>query len=110
DALRAAIERYRALIALQPRDRVPFKWADAQYRLGQALARLGERERGTARLEEALAAYAEAQKEFTRKAKRRHWARAEISRGFVLGVIGLRERGTARLDESVAAYREVIKV
>jgi hypothetical protein len=32
-------------------------WATAQYYLGSALSELGERESGTARLEEAVAAY-----------------------------------------------------
>jgi tetratricopeptide (TPR) repeat protein len=110
DALGSAAERYRALIASKPRDRVPLQWADAQYHLGFTLARLGERESGTARLEEALASYAEAQKELTREAQPFRWATIESARGSVLGVIGVRERGTARLDEAVAAYREVLKV
>src|SRR5262249_4508806 len=54
DTLHASIERHRALIALKPRDRVPLKWAAAQYHLGLALARLGFNERGTAWFEEAL--------------------------------------------------------
>jgi tetratricopeptide (TPR) repeat protein len=110
DALRSAIDRYRALIALQPRDRVPLKWATAQFFLGGTLSSLGEREKGTARFEEALAAYAEAQKEFTGERRPIDWAITETRRGYVLGFIGVRERGTARLDESVAAYREVVKI
>jgi len=110
DALRSAIERHRALIALKPHERVPRQWADAQYHLGVSLARLGERESGTARLEEALAGYAEAQKEFTREDQPLRWAVIESARAYVLGVIGVRERGTTRLDEAVAAYREVLKV
>lgn len=110
EALRAAVERYCALIALKPRNRVPFKWAGGQYELGVTLMRLGERDSGTAQLEEALAAFAEAQKELTREAKPRRWARIESTRGYVLGVIGVRQRGTTRLDEAVASYREVLKV
>ena len=37
--------------------RVPLDWAKTQNNLGTALSRLGERESGTARLEEAVAAY-----------------------------------------------------
>jgi hypothetical protein len=36
---------------------VPPDWARTQMNLGNALARLGERESGTARLEEAVAAF-----------------------------------------------------
>jgi hypothetical protein len=39
------------------RDRVPLDWATTQNNLGLALARLGERESGTARLEEAVTAW-----------------------------------------------------
>ena len=55
DALRAAIERRKRLIGLNPRERVPLDWAKTQNNLGIALWRLGERESGTARLEEAVA-------------------------------------------------------
>jgi hypothetical protein len=40
-----------------PRDRVPLDWATTQNNLGLALWTLGERESGTARLEEAVAAF-----------------------------------------------------
>jgi hypothetical protein len=56
-ALAAAIERRRALIQLRPRERVPLQWAGTQMSLGNALATLGAREAGTARLEEAVQAY-----------------------------------------------------
>jgi hypothetical protein len=39
------------------RDRVPLDWATAQMNLGTTLETLGERESGTARLEEAMTAY-----------------------------------------------------
>ena len=47
---------------------MPLQWATTQNNLGTALWRLGERESGTARLNEAVAAYSEALKEFTREA------------------------------------------
>src|SRR5262245_312072 len=50
-ALVASRADYRAL----PREREPRQWARTQYALGLALLRLGERESGTARLEEAVA-------------------------------------------------------
>jgi Tetratricopeptide repeat len=48
------------------RARVPLLWATTQNNLGIAFARLGEREGGTARLEEAVAAYRDALQEWTR--------------------------------------------
>jgi hypothetical protein len=47
------------------RERVPMQWALTQMNLGVTLKRLGERESGTGKLEEAVAADREALKEFT---------------------------------------------
>jgi hypothetical protein len=46
---------------------VPLDWARTQYRLGNALETFGEREAGTAHLQEALAAYHQALLERTRE-------------------------------------------
>jgi hypothetical protein len=54
------------------RERVPLDWATTQNDLGTALSTLGERESGTARLEEAVAAYRAALEERTREAAP-HW-------------------------------------
>ena len=54
------------------RERVPLDWATTQNNLGNALSRLGARESGTARLEEAVAAYRAALEEWTREATP-HW-------------------------------------
>jgi hypothetical protein len=40
-----------------PGERVPLEWAMTQNNLGSALGTLGQRESGTAQLEEAVAAY-----------------------------------------------------
>jgi hypothetical protein len=56
-ALKQSIETWYLLLQQRPRERVPWQWAETQNSLGVALARLGERESGTARLEEAVAAY-----------------------------------------------------
>jgi hypothetical protein len=47
----------RAALEERARDRVPLDWAMTQMNLGNALQTLGVRESGTARLEEAMAAY-----------------------------------------------------
>jgi Tetratricopeptide repeat len=46
---------------------VPLNWATTQNNLGNALWTLGERESGTARVEEAVAAYRAALEEKTRE-------------------------------------------
>jgi hypothetical protein len=50
------------------RERVPLDWATAQNNLGSALEKLGERESGTVKLEEAVAAYRDALREWTKDA------------------------------------------
>ena len=65
---------------------MPLISATTQTSLGNALVRLNEREGGTARLEEAVAAYRAALPKETRV------------------TLGQREGGTARLEDAVAAY------
>ncbi len=77
--------------------------------LGIALATLGERESGTARLDEAVAAYREALKEYTRERVPLDWAMTQNNLGNALATLGERESGTARLEEAVAAYREALE-
>jgi tetratricopeptide (TPR) repeat protein len=95
DAVRSAVERCRVLIELKPRERVPVKWARAQRRLGVVLTNLGEREKGTARFEEALTAFAHAQEELTRASRPGGWAIVEVLRGEALERIALREHERA---------------
>jgi hypothetical protein len=57
-ALLEAIAICRAALAERTRERVPLDWATTQNNLGGALQTLGGRESGTARLEEAVAAFA----------------------------------------------------
>jgi tetratricopeptide (TPR) repeat protein len=108
-ALAAAIERYRALLTLRPRELVPRDWAATQNNLGIVLRALGERESGTARLDEAVAAYREALKEYTRQRVPLDWAMTQNNLGNALMRLGERESGTARLGEAAAAFREALK-
>jgi tetratricopeptide (TPR) repeat protein len=77
--------------------------------LGNALQRLGEREVGTARLEEAVAAYRDALKERTRERVPLQWAMTQNNLGSALSTLGEREAGTARLEEAVDAFRDALK-
>ncbi len=62
-ALAAAIDHRRQIATLVPRDRFPLDWAATENNLGNAPDALGEREGGTARLQEAVAAFRAAQEE-----------------------------------------------
>ena len=70
--------------------------------LGNALLGLGERESGTARLEEAVQAYRAALEERTRERVPLDWAATQNNLGNALSRLGERESGTARLEEAVA--------
>jgi tetratricopeptide (TPR) repeat protein len=80
-----------------------------QNNLGVALEKLGERESGTERLEEAVAAYREALKERTQERVPLNWAMTQNNLGNTLQRLGERESGTERLEEAVAAYRKALK-
>ncbi len=76
---------------------------------GDALQTLGERERGPERLKEAVAAYTEALKEYTRERVPLQWAMTQNSLGSALRILGERESGPERLKEAVAAFNEALK-
>lgn len=69
----------------------------------------GERESGTARLNDAVAAYREALKERTRERVPLQWAVTQSNLGAALARLGRRESGTARLEEAAEAFREALK-
>jgi tetratricopeptide (TPR) repeat protein len=79
-----------------------------QNNLGTALGTLGERESGTARLEEVVAAYRAALTEWTRERVPLQWATTQNNLGIALMRLGESESGTARLEEAVAAYRAAL--
>jgi len=57
DALVAAVDFCQLALIYAPRDREPTLWAMAQTNLGRTLGLIGKRESGTARLEQAVAAF-----------------------------------------------------
>ncbi len=71
---------------------------------------LGERESGTARLEEAVAAYRAALKEYTRERVPLDWATTQNNLGTALSRLGQRESGTARLEEALATWEACLIV
>jgi tetratricopeptide (TPR) repeat protein len=89
---------------------VPLQWATTQNNLGTALLRLGERESGTVRLEEAVEAYRNALQERTRERMPLDWAGMQNNLGITLQTLGERESGTARLGEAIAAWDECLTV
>ena len=77
--------------------------------LGAALVVRGERERGTARLEQAITAYTEALKERTRDRAPLQWAATQMNLGNALQLLGERESNATRLEQAIATYTEALK-
>jgi hypothetical protein len=73
--------------------------------LGTALAALGERESGIARLNEAVAAFREALQEYTRERVPLDWAMTNA-----LAMLGKRASSTAQLKKAIAAFDACISV
>src|ERR1700694_3374904 len=83
-------------------------WATTQNNLGTVLQILGPRGTGTARLEEAVAAFRAALQERTRERVPLDWAMTQHNLGIALRTLGERESGTVRLEEAVAAHRAAL--
>ena len=99
---------YRAALQERTRERVPLHWAMTQNNSATRSGALGERESGTARLEEAVAAYRAALQEYTRERVPLDWAMTQNNLGNALCRLGERESGTTRLEEAASAYRAAL--
>jgi tetratricopeptide (TPR) repeat protein/pimeloyl-ACP methyl ester carboxylesterase len=78
--------------------------------LGLALTVLGERETGTAHLEQAVAALQAALDGRTRDRDPLTWAMAQTNLGNALQALGGRERNTERLKGAIEAFHSVLQV
>ncbi|MEX0284073.1 MAG: tetratricopeptide repeat protein [Paracoccaceae bacterium] len=76
---------------------------------GVALWTLGQRESGTARLEQAVTAFRATLEEWTRDRVPLDWAGTQNNLGNALESLGERESGTARLEQAVTAYRAALQ-
>ena len=80
-----------------------------QANLCEGLVALGERELGTARLEEAVTACRLALQELTRGRVPLDWAQTQTLLGNALASLGGRHGNTEQLEEAVADYRPALQ-
>ena len=114
DPERTTLERLIQLLAqeVQPlasRADSPLNWAKTQNCLGYALQSLGEREAGTERLKEAVAAHREALQEYTRERVPLEWAMTQNHLSTALQSLWEREAGAELLEEAVTACLEALQ-
>jgi tetratricopeptide (TPR) repeat protein len=83
--------------------------ATANVVLASSLLVLGKRERGTARLEEAITALGAAFKDLTREQTPFEWAATRAFLGFTLTELARREGSIPRFEEAISATREALK-
>ncbi len=83
---------------------MPLNWAGIQNNLGNALARLGERETSTTQLEEAVGAYRAALSEWTRERVPLNWAMTQTNLGTALLRLGERKKSAALLCDALARH------
>ncbi len=118
--LEAAITAYRAALAAASTfyaaleedtgDRLSWlAWAMIQMNLGAALQTLGERERGIARLEEALAAYRGALGEYTAERAPLKWSMTQMDLGNVLETLGELKSDTKLFEQAVNHFKAALE-
>jgi len=95
---------------VRTRDRVPLDWAATQNNLGNALRTLGERQSGTERLEEAVAAFREALKEWTRDRVPVQWASTQVNLGIVYIAFFEKTGDAARRDTARSHVEAALEV
>jgi tetratricopeptide (TPR) repeat protein len=105
-ALERSISIYRdKALPNADKETAPADWASTQNNLGVALWMLGERESGTARLEEAVTAHRLALEKTLRAEEPLNWAMSQNNLANTLRALGQRGIGTAGLEEAVAAFK-----
>lgn len=109
DALRHAIEAYRAILNFIPNGEQNRDWAITRNNMAVVLQNIGERETETAHLEEAAQIFRDSLAVFEHVKDDLNWAAAQNNLGNVLLKIGERESDPKRLNEAVAAMRATLE-
>ncbi|MFD3191105.1 hypothetical protein ACFMPD_12630 [Sedimentitalea sp. HM32M-2] len=87
----------------------PDQRGTAQNYLGVALLALGERESGAEKLHQAVAAFEDALKEWSRERQPLDWASAQNNLGSALANLQKRESDTARLYDAITAFENALR-
>ena len=100
-----AIEIYHRALGLVGREQSPLDWAETKLNLGDALLLLGESNKDSKPLREAVEAYLAALEEWTLDRAPLDWAKAQNHLGNALQRLGEQENDLERLRQAAEAYR-----
>ncbi|GEM_PF-2611298 len=108
-ALEESAAIYRALPDAELRAHSPMEWARAQNNLGFALARLGEYEMDTQKIEASVSALQNALQERTPDKTPLDWAASQYNLGVALTMLGQRDADARNLEAAVAAFHAALQ-
>ncbi|HEY8006337.1 MAG TPA: hypothetical protein VIE66_05930 [Methylocella sp.] len=103
-----AIEICHHALGLVGRENLPLEWAATQHHLGEALLLLGESQKDTAALQEAVEVYLAALEEWTFERAPADWTKAQINLSNALQLLGEQESDPGRLRQAAEAYRAAL--
>jgi tetratricopeptide (TPR) repeat protein len=103
-----AIEIYHRALGLVGREQSPLDWAETKLNLGDALLLLGESNKDSKPLREAVEAYLAALEEWTLDRAPLDWAKAQNHLGNALQRLGEQENDPERLRQAAEAYRAAL--
>ena len=103
-----AIEIYHRALGLVGREQSPLDWAETKLNLGDALLLLGESNKDSKPLREAVEAYLAALEEWTLDRTPLDWAKAQNHLGNALQRLGEQENDPERLRQAAEAYRAAL--
>lgn len=111
EALQAAIELYeQTILPLTPAQEQPAERAKILDSLGNVLGILGQRQRGTRTLEQAISAFQDALTLCQREQMPSAWASTQNNLGNALGILGQRQHEESLLEQSIAAFECALEV
>lgn len=109
-AFEAAVTLHETrVLALAPPATRPDDWATTQHHLGKVLGALGQRQRGTRLLEQAVSAFECALSVRSRARAQLDWAETQNSLGTTLCILAQRRADTAMLEKSVQAFQSALE-
>jgi tetratricopeptide (TPR) repeat protein len=108
ESMLLAVKTCHRALGLAGREQAPLDWAVTKRHLGDALLLLGERDKNSGQLREAVEAYLGALEEWSRDGAPLDRAKAQNNLGNALQLLGEQESDPERLRQAAEAYRAAL--